>query len=116
MKHSIHYSILALSVLFFYACSKSNSSGGSTKPKTAVVTTFAGSGTAGNADGTGTASQFDHPYGVAIDASGKVYVGDENNALIREITSAGLVSPWPAVPMAMPMEPDQGQNFSALMA
>ncbi|HLK30636.1 MAG TPA: NHL repeat-containing protein [Puia sp.] len=92
MKHSIHYSILALSVLFFYACSKSNSSGGSTKPKTAVVTTFAGSGTAGNADGTGTASQFDHPYGVAIDASGKVYVGDENNALIREITSAGLVS------------------------
>jgi sugar lactone lactonase YvrE len=92
MKHFIHYSILSLSVLFFYACSKSSSSGSSSKPKTAVVTPFAGSGTAGNADGSGTAAQFDHPYGVAVDASGKVYVSDENNALIREITSAGVVS------------------------
>ncbi len=91
MKHFIHFSILSLSVLFFGACSKSNSSSPAT-PKVAVVTTFAGSGTAGHADGTGTAAQFDHPFGVAVDASGKVYVGDENNALIREITSSGVVT------------------------
>ena len=92
MRHFILCSILSLSVIFFFACSKNSSTGSSSKPKTAVVTTFAGSGTAGDADGAGTAAQFDHPYGVAVDASGKLYVGDENNAVIREITSAGAVT------------------------
>lgn len=50
-----------------------------------VVTTLAGSGTSGSANGTGTAASFDGPYGVAVDNSGSIYVADTGNNLIRMI-------------------------------
>ena len=41
-----------------------------------VVTTLAGRlGTSGTNNGTGTAARFNNPIGVAVDASGTVYVG-----------------------------------------
>jgi sugar lactone lactonase YvrE len=59
----------------------------------AVVTTFAGTlGTPGSADGAGTAASFADPAGLAIDASGNIYVADGTNHTIRKITSAGVVS------------------------
>ncbi|VDA99457.1 hypothetical protein S1OALGB6SA_525, partial [Olavius algarvensis spirochete endosymbiont] len=57
-----------------------------------VVSTLAGTGTRGHADGTGTEAQFNLPYGVAVDAFGNVYVADAHNHCIRKITPAGVVS------------------------
>jgi len=56
------------------------------------VSTPAGSGTRGFANGRGTAAQFSSPVGVAVDTSGNVYVADYNNHRIRKITAAGEVS------------------------
>jgi sugar lactone lactonase YvrE len=58
-----------------------------------VVTTLAGlAGTPGTSDGSGAAARFNSPGGVAVDASGNVYVADTSNHTIRRITSAGLVT------------------------
>jgi hypothetical protein len=50
-----------------------------------VVTTLAGNGAAAFADGIGTSAFFNYPRSVAVDASGTVYVADQNNHRIRII-------------------------------
>ena len=58
-----------------------------------VVSTLAGSaGVTGSVDGAGTAASFWHPWGIAVDASGNVYVADQLNATIRKITPDGVVN------------------------
>lgn len=59
---------------------------------TATVSTFAGSLTAGSTDATGTSASFYHPDGTAVDSSGNIYVADEFNDQIREISSSGVVT------------------------
>jgi sugar lactone lactonase YvrE len=54
---------------------------------------FAGQpGGTGNANGTGIGARFNYPAGVAVDASGNVYVADTINSTIRRITLAGVVT------------------------
>ena len=58
-----------------------------------VVSTLAGlAGSAGSADGTGSAARFYYPAAVAVDGAGNVYVADGGNSTIRKITSAGIVT------------------------
>ncbi|MFY9554255.1 MAG: IPT/TIG domain-containing protein, partial [Blastocatellia bacterium] len=57
-----------------------------------IVTTVAGDGIAGFIDGFGSSARFDNPQGVAIDASGLVYVADTGNNRIRRIALDGVVT------------------------
>ncbi len=54
-------------------------------PATGAVTTLAGSGTAGFADGPSNTAQFDNPFGVTVAPNGTIYVGDSSNHRIRAI-------------------------------
>jgi len=57
-----------------------------------VVSTIAGDGTAGYQDGPGAAARFIRPNGVAVGASGTLYVADCGGHRIRQITPEGVVS------------------------
>jgi sugar lactone lactonase YvrE len=63
-----------------------------------TVSTLAGSGVAGYADGTGAAAQFNGPEGVALDIQANVYVADVNNECIRRITPSGVVTTIAGLP------------------
>jgi sugar lactone lactonase YvrE len=61
-------------------------------PATRIVTTFAGTaGSAGSADGTGSAARFNSPRGLCFDSTGNLYVSDAGNHTIRRITPGGVV-------------------------
>jgi sugar lactone lactonase YvrE len=58
-----------------------------------VATTLAGMAKAsGNTDGVGKAARFNYPCGLAMDASGTLYVADLYNYVIRKVTPGGLVT------------------------
>lgn len=57
-----------------------------------VTETFAGSGTSGYLNAQGTQAIFADPMGVAADSFGNLYVTDQGNSRIREITTNGTVS------------------------
>ncbi|MCO4761826.1 MAG: hypothetical protein KC502_09995 [Myxococcales bacterium] len=56
-----------------------------------VVTTVAGSGAAGFADGKGTAAKFNAPAGI-VSSGGVLYVGDTGNHRVRKIAADGTVT------------------------
>src|SRR5208283_2428868 len=59
-----------------------------------TILTAAGSGTYGSTGdgGAATAAQLANPYGVAVDASGALYIADSANARIRKVNAAGMIA------------------------
>jgi sugar lactone lactonase YvrE len=57
-----------------------------------TVSTLAGTGTAGAANGAGAVAQFNGPVGIAIDSTGAVYVTEAASHAIRKVTSGGATS------------------------
>ena len=59
-----------------------------------TITTVAGNGTFGFSGdgGAATSAEFRYPEGVAVDASGNLYIADSGNADIREVNAAGAIA------------------------
>ena len=57
-----------------------------------MVSTFAGSGANGWADGPGKSASFYDPHGLEIDAGGNLYVADAGNHSVRRIDNKGFVT------------------------
>lgn len=56
------------------------------------VTTLAGNGTPGYADGAGINAMFNNPEGITVDGQGNIYVSDTYNNYIRKISPSGVTS------------------------
>ena len=54
-----------------------------------VVSTVAGNGVQGFADGVGAAAAFNLPHGIAVDAVGNILVADFTNQRVRRVTPSG---------------------------
>ncbi|HEY3837554.1 MAG TPA: putative Ig domain-containing protein [Bryobacteraceae bacterium] len=59
-----------------------------------TITTVAGNGTQGYSGdgGSATAAQLNYPRGVAVDASGNVYIADFGNSRIRKVAANGTIT------------------------
>jgi uncharacterized protein (TIGR03437 family) len=61
-----------------------------------TITTFAGSNSAGAGysgdTGTATGAQLNNPVGVAVDASGNVYIADAGNNVVRQVYSGNIIT------------------------
>lgn len=75
-----------------------------------VVTTYAGSGSAGSSNGSALSASFRFPLSVAVDASRNVFVADWGNSSIRKITPSGTVSTLAGNPSIAGAEDGTGSN------
>ncbi len=59
-----------------------------------VITTVAGTGTAGFSGdhGPATSAKLNQPYGVAVDPLGNLFISDKANGVIRKVDTAGTIS------------------------
>jgi sugar lactone lactonase YvrE len=59
-----------------------------------VITTFAGTGTAGDSgdNGPATAAELGGPWAVRVDLSGDVYVADADQNVVRKVSPAGIIT------------------------
>lgn len=87
--------------LVFAACEKKNAIPSTTTTKTfnrnslgGKIYTFAGNGTYGHSGdgGPATAAEIAEPCGLALDASGNIYIADQQNHRIRKVNINGIIS------------------------
>jgi hypothetical protein len=68
---------------------------------------LAGSGSAGSANGTGSAASFNNPAGVTVDFMGNVFIADFTNNRIRKVTATGYTI-TPTLPAGLSFNPTTG--------
>jgi len=57
------------------------------------ISTYAGNGSPGfTGDGTATSNSLSSPYGVAVDASGDLYIADSGNQRVRKVNTSGQMT------------------------
>ena len=80
---------LAIFILASYLTLCSPASG-----QTEIITTVAGNGTGGASGdkGPATSAELQSPYGIAVDASGDLFIADTGNGRIREVSSSGIIT------------------------
>jgi sugar lactone lactonase YvrE len=76
---------------FIYIADEDNNAIRKVSP-TGEVTTLAGNGKVGNADGLGGEATFNYPIDLSLDDLGNVFVLDQRNRLIRKISPGGVVT------------------------
>ena len=59
-------------------------------------------GVSGNADGQGAAARFNTPTNLCVDRSGRLWIVDSGNALVRRMDENGRVYTVAAIPAALP--------------
>jgi len=82
-------------ILLLSACSKNSSAPKPVVPsKKWIVSTVAGSAIPGFADGDTTQVQFHNALGIVADNNGNLFVGDQGNFRIRQVTYSGHVTTY----------------------
>ena len=85
--HSIQYGPAG----HLYICDIGNHRIRRVDAKTGHITTFAGTGSGGSANGQGTSASFYWPIGLNFDLAGNIFVADQSNNRIRRIDTQGNV-------------------------
>ena len=85
---------------------------------TGIISTVAGSGTAGSLGdgGAATAAQLNHPTDVAVDGAGNLYIADASNHRIRKVTVATSIITTIAGTGAAGVGGDGGPSASAQLS
>lgn len=99
MKTSTSISIAFIGFIMLFAVLSGCNRGELLSPRKVVDSSVvAGSDSAGFVNGIGTRARFNHPFGLAVDATGSVYIADQGNSLIRKMDATTLVSTYAGVP------------------
>lgn len=83
MKRALSF-LLITALLFTFGCGK--------KKQQLTVTSYAGSGLMGAADGPANEASFSNLKGLALDGKGNIYIADSRNNIIRKIGIDGIVT------------------------
>jgi uncharacterized repeat protein (TIGR01451 family) len=80
-----------------------------------IITTVAGTGTAGYSgdNGPATSAQLSAPLGVAVDSAGDLYIADNQNDVIREVTANGIMTTVAGIAHSQGYTGDNGPATSA---
>ena len=84
MKKILHVILISLFSLTIISCAKKSNTSSSSSSEGSAVTTLAGTGSSGSANGTGTLASFSRFQGITRDGT-NLYVSDTYNHLIRKI-------------------------------